>query len=73
MQERGDAGLQIELVECLHGGYHPSDVMELDFVTIASTGDAIDFGDLTGANGSNRRNQILLVELFCGGDTPSWN
>ena len=33
------------------GGYNPADVSTIDYVTIPTTGDAIDFGDLTSPRG----------------------
>ena len=30
----------------LHGGINPSAVNTIDYITMASTGDAIDFGDV---------------------------
>ena len=41
-------GLSSETRACFSGGTTPSNVNTIDYVTIASTGDAVDFGDLQG-------------------------
>ena len=39
--------MKIQLVEYLAGGHNPSSIAYIEFVTIASFGNATDFGDLT--------------------------
>ena len=43
----------------------------IDYVTIATIGDALDFGDLTNATRGNWSVQIQLEQLFAGGYTPN--
>ena len=55
------------------GGHTPTVVNTIDYITIASTGNATDFGDLTAARGYMGKGQACTVTrgLFQGGiETP---
>ena len=49
----------------------PTESNVLDFVTIASTGDATDFGDLTAARGRGASVCSSTRGIMCGGETPT--
>ena len=54
------------------GLYYPTRANIIEYITIATTGDAVDFGDLT-----NKRSDLAAASsptrgVFCGGDTPSF-
>jgi len=44
---------------------------EIDYITIASLGNALDFGDLTAARRDGGAASSPTRGLFCGGDTPT--
>ena len=46
------AGATNTIRGCFGGGYDPTRKNTIDYITIASTGDAADFGDLTVAKGN---------------------
>ena len=51
---------------------HPALVNSIDFCTIATTGNAQDFGDLTAARQSFGSCSNLTRGTFFGGQTPSY-
>ena len=53
------------------GGYTPTMYNIIDFVTIASTGNAQDFGDLNAAKGGCFSMASSTRALFGGGETPT--
>ena len=53
------------------GGYTPTMYNIIDFVTIASTGNAQDFGDLTEARGGCGSLASSLRAIWAGGETPA--
>ena len=54
------------------GGHsHPSYYNTIDFVTIASAGNATDFGDLTAANSFLGGASNSIKGIFAGGSTPT--
>ena len=59
---------------CLAGGNAPALKIEIEYITIATLGDAIDFGDLqlarTGAAGCASRVRGLFC---CGATSPTFN
>ena len=53
------------------GGRNPSKVNIIEFVTIASTGDAQDFGDANTARTNHNGTSSSTRAIFGGGDDPS--
>ena len=53
------------------GGQAPTIVNTTDYVTIASAGDATDFGDLTAVSTGKAGASSLTRCLFAGGETPT--
>ena len=61
---------------CFAGGYFPTGTVRynvIDYVTIASTGDAINFGDLTRTSNSGTPVSNAIRGLYGGGYYPSNN
>ena len=52
------------------GGFGPSQFNTIDYVTIATTGDATDFGDLTRANDYVSGLASSVRGVWCGGNAP---
>ena len=63
------SGSSVELVDMFAGGDSPGDVDTIDFVTIASTGNAIDFGDLTIRRGRRRFKSYNSRNHYFGGES----
>ena len=53
------------------GGQTPSDSDVIDYITISSTGDAVDFGDLSGVRKRGASGSSFTRTLFGGGYTPT--
>ena len=53
------------------GGYTPTMKNEVDYVTIATTGNASDFGDLTLARGGTASISNSIRGVWAGGETPT--
>ena len=53
------------------GGYDGSNKNEIDYVTIATLGNATDFGDLTSARSSGGGTDNAVRATFSGGSTGS--
>ena len=54
------------------GNAGPAKVNTIDFITIATTGDAIDFGDLITVQENGGACSSLLRGVFAGGNNPSY-
>ena len=52
------------------GGYTPSRIDTISYVTIASKGDTIDFGNLTGSRGEIAATSSSIRGVFAGGNNP---
>ena len=64
-------GVSTTVRGCFGGGRTPSASNVIDYITIASTGNATDFGDLTSARLNPGSMSNNLTGLFAGGATPS--
>ena len=65
------SGVSSNVRGIIAGGVNPSILDTIQFITIASTGNATDFGDLTSGRSTPGGNDNSIRGLWGGGSTPT--